>query len=636
MEAKRTKMIHRLFLYIFLSCVLAFGAISILGSGGGSGGGESSTGNATGNTGTDGETANPPSPPTGVIAIGGEGEITLSWESVTDADSYTIYWSATSGVTKLQCTMILNITSTSYTHTGLTSGVTYYYLVTAVSSSGESDESSEVSATPTGANSWATITLDNNEDAGADNSIAIDSTDGVHISYYDVTNDSLRYATNASGSWVFETIDSEGVRGYTSIAVDSNDKVHISYAGTDGLRYATNASGSWVTSTIDSVGDVGYYTSIAVDSNNVVHISYYDLGNKDLKYATNASGDWVSETIDSVGDVGLFNSIGVDSNDKVHISYNGNLGALGYATNASGDWVLESILTVDNGYYRTSLAVDSSDHIHICYHDSTNDILGYATNASDDWAFETIKSFGESLYGYNSIALDSADHVHISYYDDDSSSLTYTTNASGSWAPYEIDSFGGSQPHNSIALDSNDCVHISYYNNTYLKYATSCAGTLTPSFPAPTGVEANAGEGYIALSWLTIPEAIGYNIYWATSSGVSTTTYEGKISCVTTTSYTHTDLADNTYYYVVTAETIYGEGDASEEVNAVPYTGTGDGGGGGGGSGCPTYSDLCYCDADGCSYGGTVLASCGCPDGTSQYGAPIYLNGVEYLQCVCD
>jgi len=42
----------------------------------------------TEDTGTDGGIANPPSPPTGVIAVAGEGEIALSWESVVDADSY--------------------------------------------------------------------------------------------------------------------------------------------------------------------------------------------------------------------------------------------------------------------------------------------------------------------------------------------------------------------------------------------------------------------------------------------------------------------------------------------------------------------------------------------------------------------
>jgi len=45
-------------------------------------------------------------------------------------------------------------------------------------------------------------------------------------------------------SWITYTIDSEGdVGSWTSIAIDSNDKVHISYFDDiyDDLKYATNA-----------------------------------------------------------------------------------------------------------------------------------------------------------------------------------------------------------------------------------------------------------------------------------------------------------------------------------------------------------------------------------------------------------
>ena len=129
-------------------------------------------------------------------------------------------------------------------------------------------------------------------------------------------------------SWRTETVDAgDDVGEYTSIAIDSNNKVHISYydSAHDNLKYATNASGSWETSTIDSEGDVGWYVSIAIDSNNKVHISYHDYTNYDLKYATNASGSWETSTIDSEGKVGWWNtSIAIDSNNKVHISYHNN------------------------------------------------------------------------------------------------------------------------------------------------------------------------------------------------------------------------------------------------------------------------------------------------------------------------
>jgi len=74
--------------------------------------------------------------------------ITIRWNPVMDAASYNIYWSTTPGVSKVSGNKISNVTS-PYTHNkGLTNGTTYYYIVTAVNSFGESVESLETEATP--------------------------------------------------------------------------------------------------------------------------------------------------------------------------------------------------------------------------------------------------------------------------------------------------------------------------------------------------------------------------------------------------------------------------------------------------------------------------------------------------------
>ncbi len=89
----------------------------------------------------------PPSPPSGVTANAGNGQITISWNSVSGATSYNIYWSTSSGVTPANGTKIPDAAS-PFTQTGLTNNTTYYYIVTAVNSYGESIASGQVSATP--------------------------------------------------------------------------------------------------------------------------------------------------------------------------------------------------------------------------------------------------------------------------------------------------------------------------------------------------------------------------------------------------------------------------------------------------------------------------------------------------------
>ena len=413
-----------------------------------------------------------PPAPTNLTAVAVSScQIDLSWTAATDANSYNIYWSMTSGVTTANGTKISSVTS-PYTHTGRTKEITYYYVVTAVNTYGESSESSEINATPK--SQWAISTIDTTGDVGKHTSITTDANKKEHISYYDITNMKLKYATNSSGSWVVATVADASGYG-TSIAVDSNGKVHIAYEGANGdLMYATNSSGSWAATVLESSAwsdDV----SMALDSNNKVHISYFSLNSFDLKYATDITGSWVTSIIVNGGATGPLpgysTSIDIDSNDKVHMCYydDSSPDSIKYITNASGSWQITQIDTIGFAAgWETSLVVDSSNKVHISYYDWTNDAVKYATNASGTWQTSTIVDIASSNVWNSSIAVDSSNHVHISY-----GSSKYATNSSGLWIVSKIDeAWTGSD--NSIAVDTTGGVHISYYDgyNHDLKYAT--------------------------------------------------------------------------------------------------------------------------------------------------------------------
>jgi fibronectin type 3 domain-containing protein len=88
-----------------------------------------------------------PAAPTGVAATAGESQVTISWDSVSDATSYNIYWSTSSGVAPATGARLPTNTA-SYVQAALIDGTTHYYVVTAVNALGEGAPSAQVSATP--------------------------------------------------------------------------------------------------------------------------------------------------------------------------------------------------------------------------------------------------------------------------------------------------------------------------------------------------------------------------------------------------------------------------------------------------------------------------------------------------------
>lgn len=96
-----------------------------------------------------------PLPPTGLRAIAADGQVTLEWNSVTGASSYFLYRATVSGINRDNWNTIVggNRTqvpggATVYIEDNLTNGTTYFFVVTAQNSLGQSEESAEVSATP--------------------------------------------------------------------------------------------------------------------------------------------------------------------------------------------------------------------------------------------------------------------------------------------------------------------------------------------------------------------------------------------------------------------------------------------------------------------------------------------------------
>ncbi|MDQ3368320.1 MAG: metallophosphoesterase [Myxococcota bacterium] len=87
-----------------------------------------------------------PAAPTGLAATPGDRQVALSWAASTGATGYQVKRSTTSGGPYV--TVASGVAATSHTDPNLTNGTTYYYVVTAVNTVGESANSAQVSARP--------------------------------------------------------------------------------------------------------------------------------------------------------------------------------------------------------------------------------------------------------------------------------------------------------------------------------------------------------------------------------------------------------------------------------------------------------------------------------------------------------
>ncbi len=104
-----------------------------------------------------GQQPQPPAVPTGLTATGGNQQVALAWNASSGATSYNVGRATTTGGPYMT---ISSPTTTSYTDSAVTNGTPYYYVVSAVNPAGESANSSQVSATPSGPVTSVSVTID--------------------------------------------------------------------------------------------------------------------------------------------------------------------------------------------------------------------------------------------------------------------------------------------------------------------------------------------------------------------------------------------------------------------------------------------------------------------------------------------
>jgi cysteine-rich repeat protein len=93
--------------------------------------------------------------------------------------------------------------------------------------------------------------VDSTENNNIETSIVAVSPTSLHISYYDLTNADLKYATNVTGGWVTSTVNASNGGSYNAIAADISGDVSIAWVDqvADDIEFAQNFCGD---STVDA------------------------------------------------------------------------------------------------------------------------------------------------------------------------------------------------------------------------------------------------------------------------------------------------------------------------------------------------------------------------------------------------
>jgi hypothetical protein len=267
--------------------------------------GVSGGGSATAN-GSDSTTIAPL--PTGLVAAAGNTQVSLTWNTSAGASSYNVYSSTTNGGPYAEIT---SVTSPTYTNTGLTNGTAYYFVVTAVDSSGQSGYSGQASATPTAGSSWSNgyasrraITISHTQVPNTDQSnfpVLISLPPNTYADLKTTANGGS--VTNTNGYDILFTSDAAGT---LPLAYERE-----SYSG------STGAMIDWV-----RVATVSHTT------NTVIYLFY---GNSSVTTdQSNPSGTWDSNY---VGVWHLPNGTTLSANDSTS---NANNGAITGATATTG------------------------------------------------------------------------------------------------------------------------------------------------------------------------------------------------------------------------------------------------------------------------------------------------------------
>ncbi len=169
--------------------------------------------------------------------------LTISWNTVTGAESYRVYRSSTSGGTY---TLIGSPTTNSYTDSGLSESMTYYYRISAVNSYGESSLSSYQSGTTTSSGGSA-------PSVPANLSVGSATTSSLTITWNTVTGaESYKVYRSSTSGGTYTLIGSPTTNSYTNTGLSESSTYFYKVSAVN--SYGESSQSSYQSGTTTSSG----------------------------------------------------------------------------------------------------------------------------------------------------------------------------------------------------------------------------------------------------------------------------------------------------------------------------------------------------------------------------------------------
>ncbi|MGB9586964.1 MAG: carboxypeptidase regulatory-like domain-containing protein, partial [Armatimonadota bacterium] len=346
--------------------------------------------------------------------------------------------------------------------------------------------------------------------AGKYTSIAVNSSGFPAITYYDETNDRLKYAYQDAGGWHIEVI-ATGCGRSNSLAIDSSGNSHVAYYDLNlTLKYAKRA-GTWSYETVDSQKFHGEMCSIALNSSGFPCIAYRNGFNGQLNYAYKDGSGWHIEVADSQDRTGFCPALAIGTDGVPRINYYRRAGysdgtnwyalETWYAHKSGGVWQKQLIERIKstNDQWCMSMVLDSSNRPCVAYHYFQSKSLLFMQYDGSSFSQQTVDS-GRELGQYASITLDTLNNPHISYYAIDDPNLFYVRKSGTTWYNEQVDTSGDTGGYSSIKMLPTGYPAISYCKSRFnwdgseytmtadLKYAYKDSSGWHPS-----AIQANTG-----------------------------------------------------------------------------------------------------------------------------------------------